>query len=138
MRVVLEEKGVNTRGMNTNKMRADFDSHADFMNEKSLTMIERYLVEEKCHIVYMLNPIERMWAQSKRYTKAYCKYSIASLHKLIIPVLETVTIENIQNYFRKVWHYNFTYLGLPGGNELEKVVKNNKQVIKSHRSSEHQ
>ena len=71
MRVILEERGVNTRGMNTDKMQADLDSHPDFMNEISLTTIERYLVEEKYHIIYMLpkfhcelNPIERMWVQS--------------------------------------------------------------------------
>ena len=145
MRVILEERGVNTRGMNADKMREVLGRHPDFKNEKS--SIERFLEEEKGHIVYMLpkfhcelNPIERVWAQSKRYTKAYCKYSIVSLRKLIIPALETVTLENIQNYFRKVRHYMFAYLeGLPGGNELEKLVKNYKKIIKSHRRiSEHQ
>ena len=116
-------------------------------NEKP--SIERFLEEEKGHIVYMLpkfhcelNPIKWVWAQSKRYTKAYGKYSIVSLRKLIIPALAAVTLENINilNYFRKVWHYMFAYLeGLPGGNELEKLVKNSKQIIKSHRRiSEHQ
>ena len=131
--------------MNADKMREVLSSHPDFKNEKS--SIERFLEEEKSHIVYMLpkfhcelNPIERVWSQSKRYTKAYCKYSIVSLRKLIIPALETVTLENIQNYFRKVWHYMFAYLeGLPGGNELEKLVKDYKKIIKSHRRiSEHQ
>ena len=142
MRVILEERGVNTRGMNADKMREVLGRHPDFKNGKS--SIERFLEEEKGHIVYMLpkfhcelNPIERVWAQSKRYTKAYCKYSIVSLRKLIIPALETVTLENIQNYFRKVRHYMFAYLeGLPGG---EKLVKNYKKIIKSHRRiSEHQ
>ena len=60
-------------------------------------------MEEKGHIVYMLpkfhcelNPIERVWSQSKKYTKAYCKYSIVSSHKLIIPALETVTLETFK------------------------------------------
>lgn len=56
---------------------------------------------------------------------AYCKYNIISLHKQIISTLETVTLENIQNYFRKVRHYISAYLeGLPGGSDLEKLVKN--------------
>ena len=131
--------------MKAEDMRAALGSHPDFKNEKS--SIERFLVEEKGHIVYMLpkfhcelNPIERVWSQLKRYTKAYCKYSIVSLRKLIIPALETVTLENIRNYFRKVRHYMFAYLeGLPGGSGLEKLVKNYKSVIKSHRRiSEHQ
>ena len=88
--------------MKAEEMRTVLGSHPDFRNEKS--SIECYLIEEKGHIVYMipkfhceLNPIERVWSQSKRYTKAYCKYSITSLRKLIIPALETVTLENIQN-----------------------------------------
>lgn len=144
LRRVLEERGVNTQGMKAEDMCAALGSHPDFKNEKS--SIERFLMEEKGHIVYMLpkfqcelNPIERVWSQSKRYTKAYCKYSIVSLRKLIIPALETVTLENIRNYFRKVRHYMFAYLeGLPGGSDLE-VVKNYRSVIKSHRRiSEHQ
>lgn len=109
-RQVLKERGVNTRGMKAEDMRKVLGSHPDFKNKKS--SIEQFLVEEKGHIVYMLpkfhcelNPTERVWEQSKRYTKAYCKYSTASLHKLVIPALETVTLENIQNYFRKVKHY---------------------------------
>ena len=125
-------------------MREVLGSHPDFKSEKST--IERFLMEEKGHIVYMLlkfhcdlNPIEHVWAQSKRYTKAYCKYSIISLRKLIIPAPETVTLENIQNYCRKIRRM-FAYLeGLPGGSDLEKLVKNYKKAIKSHRRiSEHQ
>ena len=56
---------------------------------------------------------------------------------MIIPALDTVTLDNIQNYFRKSRHYMFAYLeGIPGGSDLEKQVK---EYIKSHRSiSEHQ
>ena len=91
-------------------MREVLGSHPDFKNEKS--SIEQFLEDEKGHIVYMLpkfhcelNLIKRVWAQSKRYTKAYGKYSIVSLRKLIIPALAMVTLENIKNYFRKVEHY---------------------------------
>ena len=84
MRRVLEERGVDTRSMKAEDMRAALGSLPDFKNEKS--SIERFPIEEKGHIiVYMLpkfhcelNPIERVWSQSKRYTKAYCKYSIVS------------------------------------------------------------
>ena len=48
---VLEELGVNTRGMNA-QMYKVLGSHSDFQNEKSL--IERFLVEEKRHIAYCL------------------------------------------------------------------------------------
>ena len=81
-----------------------------------------------------MNPIERVWAQAKRYTKAYCKYNIQSLRNTIIPSLDSVDPENIKNYYRKVRHYMFAYLeGIPGGTNLEKQVKMYKKNIKSHR-----
>ena len=72
LRAVLQEKGVNTSGLSADEMRRTLASHPDFKNEKS--SIERYLVEERGHISYMLpkyhcelNPIERVWAQAKRH-----------------------------------------------------------------------
>lgn len=70
MRVVLEERGINTQLMTADRMREILSGHPDFLNEKSL--IERFLVEERGHVVRMLpkfhcelNPIERVWAQAK-------------------------------------------------------------------------
>ena len=40
MRAILEERGVNTRGMNGDKIREVLGSHPDFKNEKS--SIERF------------------------------------------------------------------------------------------------
>ena len=57
-----------------------------------------------------INPIERVWAQSKRYTKAYCKYTLPSLRSTVPLGLDSVTIENIQNFHRKCRHYMFAYL----------------------------
>ena len=52
MRAVLEERGINCRNMNADKMREVLGSHSDFKNEKST--IEQFLGEEEGHIVYML------------------------------------------------------------------------------------
>ena len=124
--------------MKADDMRDILSSHPDFQNEKS--MIEHFLFEEKGHIVYMLpkfhcelNPIERVWAQAKRYARAYCKYSIKSLRKTVMPAVDSITLENIHNHFRKVRHYMYAYLeGVPGGSDLEKLVKHSKKTIKSH------
>ena len=105
-------------------------SHPDFQNETS--SVERFLVEEKKHIMYMLpkyhcklNPIERVWAQAKRYARAYCKYSIISLWKTITSALESSSLESMQKHFRNVRHYMFAYLeGILGGSKLEQLVKN--------------
>ena len=139
LRVALEERGINTHGMNGDQMREILRGHEDFKNEKSL--IERFLVEEKKHIVYFLpkfhpelNPIERVWAQSKKYARAHCKYSLPSLRKTIGPALDSVLLESIRKHFNKVRHYMFAYLeGLPGGLDLEKQVKQYKKAVKSHR-----
>ena len=139
LRVVLEERGVDTRSMGADQMRETLKSFPDFKFE--ISRIQRLLTEENGHIVYMLpkyhcelNPIERVWAQAKRYTKAYCKYNIQSLRNNIVPALDTVTMENVHNHFRKIRHYMFAYLeGIPGGSDLENLVKKYKQIIKSHR-----
>ena len=81
-----------------------------------------------------MNPIERVWAQLKRYTKGHCKYSIQSLHKNIPGAYDTVTLENIQKHFRKVKHYMFGYLeGIKLGQELEETLKKCETAVKSHR-----
>ena len=58
----------------------------------------------------------------------------------IVPALDSVTMDNFHNHFRKVRHYMFAYLeGVPGAFELEKLVKDYEKAIKSHRRiSEHQ
>lgn len=136
LRVVLEERGIHTETIVGDQMRKLLSFHPDFQSKKS--RIERYL-QEKGHIAYLLpkyhhelNPIEIVWAQSKRYTKAFCNYSIVSLRKTVGPGLDSVPSESIRKHFQKVRHYMFAYLeGLPG--ELEKLVKQYNKNILSHR-----
>jgi len=125
-------------------MREILRQHQDFKEEKC--RIERLLDDHK-HIAYFLpkyhcelNPIERVWAQAKRYSKAYCKYSIVSLRNNVVPALESVSLDSIQKHFNKVRNYMFAYLeGLSGESELEQLVKLYKKEVKSHRRiSEHQ
>ena len=72
-------------------------------------------------------------AKSKQYAKVYCNYSMQSLWRNIIPALESITLESIQKHFNKVQHYMFVYLtGLPGGSDLEIMVKKYKKAVKSH------
>ena len=81
-----------------------------------------------------LNPIEQVWAESKKYASAHCKYSLPSLRRTIGPALDSVSLESIRKHFNKVRHYMFGYLeGLPGGLDLEKQVKKYKKAVKSHR-----
>ena len=144
LRAVLEERGVNTKKMNADQMRAILGSHPDFKSQKS--QVEDFL-QQKGHVAvllpkyhYELNPIERVWAQAKWFSRAHCKYTLQSLRTVINPALDSVTLENTCNHFRKVRHYMFAYLeGLPGGSDLEKLVKNTKLklslTIGSHQCS---
>ena len=138
MRQVLQERGIDTSRMGADQMRKTLADMEDFKNEKSL--VEHYLTGKGHIVVFLpkfhpeLNPIERVWAQLKRYTKSHCKYSIQSLRKNIPEAYDSVTLENIQNHFRKVKHYMFGYLeGLKPGNELEETLKKYKMAVKSHR-----
>ena len=138
MRMVLEERGVSTVGKGGDWMRQTLAEHSDFKNEKS--EIETLLIK-KGHVPCFLpkfhpelNPIERVWAQLKRFTKAHCKYSLPSLVKIIPLAYDSVTTENIRNHFRKVRHYMFCYLeGLTPGQELDQALVKYKTAVKSHR-----
>ena len=60
--------------------------------------------------------------------------SAAKLRENIPKGLDTVTVDNIANYFCKARQYMFAYLeGFKPGKELENQVKKYKQVYKSHR-----
>ena len=127
MRIVLEEHGNSTAGKNGDWMRATLASHSDFKHEKC--MIEHLLID-KGHIPMFLpkfhpelNPIERVWAQLKWFTRGNCNYSLPSVRKNIPLAYDTVTLTNIQNHFRKVRHFMFCYLeGLVPGKELDNML----------------
>jgi transposase len=54
-----------------------------------------------------LNPIERVWAMSKQYTKGYCKYTLSftEVYNAI-----RIGVENIRNFYRKCHNYNYDSL----------------------------
>ena len=138
LKMVLEERGVSTVGKTADWMRQTLAEHSDFKDEKS--MIEHMLMD-KGHVPCFLpkfhpelNPIERVWAQLKRFTKAHCKYSLPSLRKNIPLAYDSVTVDNIRNHFRKVQHYMFGYLeGLTPGKDFDQALMKYKTAVKSHR-----
>ena len=47
--------------------------------------------------------------------------------------LDSITIDNIRNYFRKARNYMLAYLeGYAGGKELEDQIKRYKKIYASH------
>lgn len=134
MRAVLEERGINTETLIGPQMQVILSNHEDFKSEKPKVI---HFLENKGHMALFLpkfhpemNPIERVWAQSKRYTKAFCNYTLPSLRKTIPLGLDYVTLDNIVKFHRKARDYMFAYFeGHVAGPKLEAQVKS----YKSHR-----
>ena len=46
-----------------------------------------------------LNLIERVWGQSKKYTRANCDYSFKGLEETIESALDSVRLDSIRKFF---------------------------------------
>ena len=138
MKDVLKQRGCYHPKMKVEDMKKELSSHPDFANEKNKleTFIHSHghacLFIPKFHCE--LNPIERCWSQAKRYTRAYCNYNIVGLRRNISPGLDSVSVENIRNYFRRARNYMYGYLlGHKAGIALEKLIQKYSKDFKSHR-----
>lgn len=95
-------------------MRIVLSFHDDFKNEK--TIVEHYL-NERGHIVMFvlkfhceLNPIERVWGQAKVYSRMYTNFTLPRLRQVVDPALDSVSVDLIRKYFRKVEEYQRAYV----------------------------
>ena len=134
MREVLIERGIDTRCMKASDMRRVLGEMHDFKYEK--TKVENLVGSQGYRAIFIpkfyceLNPIEASWGQSKRYTRSHCDYSFPGLEKNINPGLNSVTLDQIRKYFRKMRETMHAYReGHTAGPELEKALKQ----YKSHR-----
>ena len=134
MKMILEERGINTSSMKADDMRTVLSFHEDFRTEK--TLVEKFLSDEGHKVVFLpkfhceLNPIERVWGQAKCYSRQYTNYTLVQLRNIINPALNSVSADLIRKYFRKVGDYERAYIeGKKAGKEVESAVK----VYKSHR-----
>lgn len=108
LKLVLEERGVNTKGMNAEKLREELSKHDDFRDTTTLLQ-ER--IESRGHL-YMyfpkfhceLNAIERCWCHAKKYSRAHANGTITRLRTIVPKALDTCTPELISN--------SFVYVGL--------------------------
>lgn len=105
LRQVLLERGVDVSDMKRQDMVSVLSLHDDFLNEKYVC--ESYIMSRGHYCLFIpkyhceLNPIERVWGQAKKYTRAYCYYSITGLRKTMVPALESVDVNLIRKFFRK-------------------------------------
>ena len=133
LRTILRECGINTGTLKADDMRTILANHEDFFNEK--THVEHevnrslqcfFLPKFHCE----LNPIERVWEQSKRYWHTYTNSTLTKLREILDPALDSVTVELMRKYFRKVREYEKAYLeGKKAGKEVEAAVKCTRAII---------
>ena len=133
MKAVLQERGVHTKGLKAADMRERLKTYEDFQNPK--TLLED-LVESRGHLCVFypkyhceLSPIELVWCQAKKYTRAYANGSIVRLRKLVPDGLNNVTTDQIKKFFRLCRDYERAYREGHTGKFVEQVIK----VYKSHR-----
>ena len=105
LRTILRERGINTGTLKADDMRTILANHEDFVNEK--TQVEHEVNRRGLQCFFLpkfhceLNPIERVWGQSKRYCRAYTNFTIAKLREIIDPALDSVNVELMRKYFRR-------------------------------------
>ena len=133
MKIILEERGVDTKGMKAQDMREALKTHDDFSGQK--TILEDY-IEQRGHICLFypkfhceLSPIERVWCQAKKHTRAYADGTITRLRKSVPEGCDSVTVEQIKMFFRTCRDYERAYQEGGTGKEVEERV----EVYKSHR-----
>ena len=84
---VLTERGCYNRTRKLEDMWKEITTHPDFKNEKMV--LERFINNRGHAFLFIpkyhcqLNAIELCWSQAKRYTRAYCNYSITGLRRNI-------------------------------------------------------
>ena len=122
MKRVLEERGICTRSLVADDMRTILSNHHDFATEKN--MVEHLLDKECLSGTFVpkfhceLNPIERVWGQAKKYSRAHTNFTLVRLRTIIGPALDSVSTDLIRKYFRRVREYEQAYLeGKQAGKE---------------------
>lgn len=134
MKQVLIERGINVTKMKAEQMREVLHGMADFKYEK--TRVETLLHSNSFKGYFIpkfhceLNPIERVWAQSKKFTRAHCDYTFHGLENTLDQSLDSIPLDTIRRFFRKMRDYLAAYReGLTLGPQMEAALKQ----YKSHR-----
>lgn len=128
MKAVLQERGVNVTKMKGDEMRQILQNMADFKYEK--TKVEHVLLDSGYKAYFIpkfhceLNPIEMVWGQAKKYTRANCNYSFTGLEANLDAAFDSVTLDSIHKYFRKMRDYLAAYR--EGGKGLKKYKSHRK------------
>ena len=106
MNQVLVECGIDIRGMKADDMQTLLGRMDDFKYEN--TKVEKYLCGRGHRAIFIpkfhceFNPIECCWGHAKCYSTEHCDYTFVGLERTINPALNSVSLDLIRKYFRKV------------------------------------
>ena len=114
----------------------------DFKFQK--TRVEELILSKGHRVMFLpkfhceLNPIERVWCQAKQFTRSHCDYSFPNLEKIIDEALDSVSLELMRKYFRKVREYHRAYReGNTMGKEMQTILKHLKAIAECLNSQRH-
>ena len=130
---VLEESGVNTKGIKTEKcekfcVRCQASSNEKTKVEKLSSCDHQAIFLPKFHCE--LNPIECCWCHSKCYTRSHCDYTFPGQLATINNSLDSVTLDMIRKFFRKTRETMRAHCeGLKPGPEMTKALKTYKVIV---------
>ena len=110
---VLQERGVNVKKMLRDDMIKVLEEMRDFKFQR--TRVEELILSKGHRVMFIpkfhceINPIERVWCRSKQYTRAHCDYTFPGLEQTIELALDSVDVQLMRKYFRKVREYHRAY-----------------------------
>ena len=84
---VLEERGINVKGMQKADLIKILEEMRDFKYQK--TRVEELILNKGHRVMFVpkfhceINPIECVWCHAKQYTRAHCDYSFQGLKAII-------------------------------------------------------
>jgi len=96
---ILVVRGVSVTKL---KVRSVLQNMHDFKYEK--TLVERLLMDNVFRGYFIPEfhcEMERVWAESKRYTREHCNYTFQGLEHTIEPSLDSISVDLIRRSFRK-------------------------------------
>lgn len=136
MKLVLQERGIDTDRMKAADMPLVLGNHDDFKFEKTASrsiFYEREVIEycsSRSSTANLIPLRARVWGKAQRYTcQALQLYLCRSgMHCIIIVSgLEAVRLDTVRRYFRKCREYMQAYRDSnTGGADVEQAVKLNK------------
>ena len=112
LKMVLQERRVDTKGINAEKMRETLSKYPDFANSKTIVQEKIEARGHTCMFIPKfhceLNASERNWCHAKKYSRKHSNGSITRLRKIVPVALDTCTPE-LKKFFGKTRDYLRAY-----------------------------